>query len=101
MRVSPPGSVTDDVYLPHAGELFTDRESESKAFKTTLANFRRYVDTDREVGVARHNLLVFYGLGGIGKTALSERLEAWVNYDLPLVNGWAPLPIPRSRRRFV
>ncbi|PYC66188.1 hypothetical protein C7C45_26040 [Micromonospora arborensis] len=50
------------------------------------------IDQDDEVGLARRNLVTFYGLGGIGKTALSERLEAWVKHDLPLVNGWGPAP---------
>ncbi|OKJ95668.1 hypothetical protein AMK34_21940 [Amycolatopsis sp. CB00013] len=81
--------------LPHAGELFTDRESESQAFKTALAEFRRHVERDDEAGIARRNVLTFYGLGGIGKTALSERLEAWVDRRLPLVNGWGPPPATR------
>jgi hypothetical protein len=44
------------------------------------------------VGVDSHNVLTFYGMGGIGKTALSERLEAWVNRGLPLDSGWGPPP---------
>jgi hypothetical protein len=92
MRVPPPGSGANSAWLPQAGELFTDRESESSAFKSSLASFRRHIDRDDEVGQARHNVLTFYGLGGIGKTALSERLEAWVNYDLPLDNGWGSPP---------
>lgn len=92
MRVAPPGGGADRNRLPHAGELFTDRESESQALKNALTAFRRCLDRDEEIGVARHNVLVFYGLGGIGKTAISERMEAWVNDDLPLVNGWGPPP---------
>ncbi|MEU8254393.1 hypothetical protein AB0C06_09040 [Micromonospora inaquosa] len=92
MKVSPPGSGTHRDGPPHAGELFTDRETESQAFKSTLSRFRQLLDSDDEVGVARHNVLTFYGLGGIGKTALSERLDAWVRHDLPLVNGWGPAP---------
>ena len=95
MRVPPPGSGADRSWLPQAGELFTDRESESQAFAAALARFRRYVDRDDEVGVARHNLLTFYGVGGIGKTAVSERLEAWVNHDLPLENDWGPPPVTK------
>ena len=92
MRVPMPGAADRHGGLPHAGELFTDRESESQAFTSTLARFRRLLDQDSDVETARHNVLTFYGLGGIGKTALSERLEAWVNHDLPLVNGWGPPP---------
>lgn len=92
MRVPPPGSSAGRSWLPHAGELFTDRESESQALTAALVAFRRHIDRDDEVGIARHNLLTFYGVGGIGKTALSERLEAWVNRGLPLDDGWGPPP---------
>ncbi|MDP9394016.1 MAG: hypothetical protein M3Q27_07050 [Actinomycetota bacterium] len=92
MRVRPPGSGGDALRAPHLGELFTDRESESGAFKAALASFRRELDSDADPGTARRNVLVFHGLGGIGKTALSHRLESWVAYDLPLVNGWGPPP---------
>ncbi|SNY60211.1 hypothetical protein [Paractinoplanes atraurantiacus] len=92
MRVPPPGGGPRRDGPPHAGELFTDRESESQAFRSTLKRFRRMLDSDDEVGAARHNVLTFYGMGGIGKTALSERLEAWVRRGLPIVNGWGALP---------
>ncbi|MFG2052829.1 tetratricopeptide repeat protein [Micromonospora sp. NPDC048930] len=91
MRVPPPVDANGD-WSPHAGELFTDREIESQAFKSALASFRRLIDQDDEVGTERRNIVTFHGLGGIGKTALSERLEAWVKHDLPLVNGWGPSP---------
>lgn len=32
------------------------------------------------------------GSGGIGKSTLSERFEAWANGELPLVNGWGSKP---------
>ncbi len=92
MKVSPPGSMSPRDRAPHAGELFTDRESESQAFKVALARFRRALDGDDDAGTARHNVLTFYGLGGIGKTTLSERLEAWIRHDLPLDNGWGFAP---------
>jgi hypothetical protein len=92
VRVPPPGAGAGRLNLADADELFTDRQSESEAFKAALARFRRQIDCDDEVGIARHNILTFHGLGGIGKTALSERLETWVNRDLPLENGWGPPP---------
>jgi hypothetical protein len=92
MRIPAPGSSGGTSSVPHAGELFTDRESESRAFALALASFRRALDHDGDVGIARNNVLAFYGMGGIGKSALSERLEAWVAYDLPLENGWGPPP---------
>jgi hypothetical protein len=92
MRVPPPGRGMNRGTLPRAGDLFTDRESESDAFKAALSAFRRYINSESEAGDDRHNVLTFYGMGGIGKTALSERLEAWVNRDLPLDSGWGPPP---------
>ena len=91
MKVAPPGSNADRS-SPRAGERFTDRDSESKAFKAALSSLRKRLDGDDEVGVARQNVLTFYGLGGIGKTAVSERLEAWVKHELPLDNGWGSPP---------
>lgn len=92
MEVQPPGSALDRLRMPHVSELFIDREHESTAFKAALATFRQYVESHDRVGATRHNLLTFYGLGGIGKTALSERLEAWINDELPPINGWGPRP---------
>ena len=92
MRVPPPGSSDRQSQNLQVGELFTDRESEAKAFSNALRSFRAYLDSDADAGDARRNLLVYYGLGGIGKTALSERLEKWTNRALPLINGWGPPP---------
>jgi tetratricopeptide (TPR) repeat protein len=95
MRVLPPGSITNRDWTPHAGELFTDRQQESRAFEAALKSFRQYIDRDDEVGVARQNIVAFHGLGGVGKTALSERLEGWVNNDLPRDNAWGPSPVQK------
>ncbi|MCM3331399.1 hypothetical protein [Kocuria palustris] len=92
MEIQPLGSNEYQNRVPHTGELFADRESESKAFKTALSSFRWYLDSIRKAGNDRHNVLTFYGLGGIGKTALSERLEAWVNQKLPLSDEWGLPP---------
>lgn len=94
-RVMPPGSAARAARMPHVGELFTDRTTEAGAFKEALAVFRRQIDDETDIPDARHNVLTFYGMGGIGKTALSHRLEDWVNYDLPLENGWGPPPSTR------
>lgn len=76
---------------PHASDLFIDRELESDAFRRALAAHRNRLD-DSTTTVGRHNILTFYGVGGIGKSALSERLEAWVCGQLRIVNGWGPKP---------
>lgn len=92
MRVGPPAHGQIDDSPRSAGELFTDRQSESQAFKQTLRAFRRLLDADADAGTVRHNVISFYGLGGIGKSALSVRLERWAKRLLPLDNGWGSPP---------
>lgn len=57
-----------------------------------MHRFGQGIDREGDIGVARDNLLTFYGLSGIGKTDLSKRLERWVNVELPTENGWGPPP---------
>ena len=92
MRVRPPGERAEWARPEHAGHLFTDRESQAAAFKDSLARFRDLLDADAAPDDARLNVLTFYGTGGIGKTALSRRLQAWVLNDLPLLSGWGSRP---------
>src|SRR6266436_6933713 len=63
-----------------AQQVFTDRATEVGAFDAalrtlgnTLATAEVSPVTDR--GMPRKNVLVYYGVGGIGKTTLSEELE--------------------------
>jgi hypothetical protein len=77
--------------LLHAGDLFADRIDESVVLTRTLAAHREYMDTDEDVSAAK-NILVFYGVGGIGKTSLSERLEDWLNGELPSADEWGTRP---------
>jgi hypothetical protein len=92
VKVHPPGASSHFAREPHIGELFIDRETEAAAFKASLAIFRRLLDSGEQAGAGRFNVLTYCGLGGIGKTALSERLEAWVKDNLPLDAGWGPRP---------
>lgn len=92
MRVQPPGAGSTIGRREHAGELFTDRESESAAFESSLQAFHVYLRDSQDIGSTRNNLLTFYGVGGVGKTSLSRRMEAWVRNELPLENGWGPRP---------
>lgn len=66
--------------LVSAQQVFTDRLSEVAAFDTALATLKNTLTTagispvtDRRM--PRKNVLVYYGVGGIGKTTLSEELE--------------------------
>ncbi|MDO2378384.1 hypothetical protein Q2298_08460 [Rhodococcus electrodiphilus] len=49
------------------------------------------MDTTENIPAAK-NILVYYGVGGIGKTTLSERLEKWSNGDLLTTDPWGPPP---------
>lgn len=94
MKVDPPGSSTGHARPPQAGEFFTDREIESRALSTALQQFRYLLDAPHSDEVARRNVLTYYGMGGIGKSALSERLETWVKRGVEL-GDWGPPPDAR------
>ena len=63
-----------------AQQVFTDRVTEVGAFDASLQTLGNAL-ADAEVspvtdrGMPRKNVLVYYGVGGIGKTTLSEQLE--------------------------
>lgn len=78
-------------------DLFTDRLPESVAFAEALAAHRRRLDdtTGAEDSPRGRNVLVFHGMGGIGKSELSRRLEKWVAGKLPHEVGWGPAPETR------
>ncbi|MEZ2389065.1 hypothetical protein AB6813_05845 [bacterium RCC_150] len=86
-----PGTMASST-KPHISELFTDRESESNVLKTALKAHRRRIDDDSVDMTVRHNVLVYYGVGGVGKSTLSQRLDDWINGRLPLMNGWGREP---------
>lgn len=94
MRIDPAERIKHRRPEPHAGEFFTDREPESVSFGQSLAMHRRLLNSE---GVAKspRNVLVYYGVGGVGKTTLSQRLQAWVDEALPLRNGWGVRPATR------
>ncbi|MER7889742.1 hypothetical protein ABTX15_07970 [Micromonospora sp. NPDC094482] len=77
-----------------AADLFTDRVAENIAFEgAVLRHLERLVDGKAVLGnPARDNVLVYYGVGGIGKTTLSRRLERWIRGDLPSDEHWGPPP---------
>lgn len=89
-------SELDRIFDPaySATDLFTDRVTEHSAFKEALR--RHYSDIasgrarlgDRE----RNNVLTYYGLGGIGKTSLSRRLERWALGQLGSSGEWGAPP---------
>ncbi|UIX32125.1 ATP/GTP-binding protein [Streptomyces sp. GQFP] len=63
-----------------ASEAFTNRQAQWQAVTAGLAEHLRHVtraDFDVEdLEAPRHNILVFHGVGGIGKSTLSRKIEA-------------------------
>lgn len=60
-----------------AQQVFTNRTDELNAFDRSLEHMRRSVEemADFPPSTGRSNVLAYYGLGGIGKTALSYKLQ--------------------------
>lgn len=86
----------DRVFEPgySAVDLFTDRAAEHETFERALARHAENVlgGTATLSVAARRNVLTFYGVAGIGKTELSQRLERWI-LDEPMVRGeWGEPP---------
>ncbi|WP_328688030.1 ATP/GTP-binding protein [Streptomyces phaeochromogenes] len=63
-----------------ADEAFTNREAQWRVFSSALEGHLQHVSGPgfdaADLEAPRRNLLVFYGVGGIGKSTLSRRLEA-------------------------
>ncbi|MEW2134834.1 ATP/GTP-binding protein [Streptomyces sp. NPDC005435] len=63
-----------------ADEAFTNREDQWRVFVNALDGHVRHIADPgfdaADVEAPRRNLLVFHGVGGIGKSTLSRRLEA-------------------------
>lgn len=77
-----------------AVDLFTNRLTESSSFERSLSYHRQRIldGTATLANIARHHVLTFYGVGGIGKTRLSQRLEHWAVDELPETDEWGPTP---------
>lgn len=90
-------SELDRIFDPEytATDLFTDRVPEHAAFAAAL----RHQHGDVVCGEARlgrrrrNNVLTFFGMGGIGKTSLSRRLERWALGELEDPGDWGAVPV--------
>jgi hypothetical protein len=65
------------------------------AFAESLAVQRAFLDGESSdvLSASARNLLVYHGVGGIGKTTLSRRLQDWVNGNLPAAGDWGVPPV--------
>jgi hypothetical protein len=63
-----------------AAEAFTNRQAQWELVAAALAEHLAHVAAPgfdvEDLEAPRHNVLVFHGIGGIGKTTLSRKLEA-------------------------
>ncbi|WP_327168341.1 ATP/GTP-binding protein [Streptomyces subrutilus] len=63
-----------------ANEAFTNRQAQWRAVTSCLAEHIRHVNSEgfdvEDLERSRRNVLVFHGVGGIGKSTLSRKIEA-------------------------
>ena len=84
-----------------ADEVFTDRTAQWQAVVAALAEHiarttRPAFDVE-DMEAPRHNVLVFHGAGGIGKTALSRTIESSLADGAHRPAQWPQLSWPQGR----
>ncbi|KXK63069.1 hypothetical protein AWW66_05350 [Micromonospora rosaria] len=93
----------DNIFEPdfRAVDLFTGRVAESAAFSSAVLHHLECVidGTATLAELSRRNVLSFYGVGGIGKTELSQRLQRWILGEAFPGSGWGePLQLDHPVR---
>lgn len=79
--------------------IFTDRKAESDAMRQPIVAVADQLRGAEEISTAGlRNALVFYGVGGVGKSRLSERLEAWCRHHLTDQADWGHPPLAEPVR---
>lgn len=71
---------------------FADRVPQSVAMADALEFHANRSSGNLTAIPNRRNVLMFYGMGGIGKTTLSDRLEDWIKGDLENAGEWGDPP---------
>lgn len=72
--------------------MFVNRTGESKAFAAGLVEHRRRMDAEEISWHQLQNVIVFYGIGGVGKTELSLQLAEWIE-GRPCPSSWGVPPV--------
>lgn len=72
--------------------VFVDRVPESQALLASLRRQRSMLNHTDGSDVVLHHVLTFFGMSGVGKSTLSERLQAWCTGSLPSDCEWGSAP---------
>ena len=84
-----------------ADEVFADRETQWQAVLSALGEQMGRITGPgfdvEDLEAPRHNVLVFHGVGGIGKTTLARTIEASLADGGHRPVQWAPPPWPQGR----
>ncbi|MQS17862.1 ATP/GTP-binding protein [Streptomyces kaniharaensis] len=83
-------------------EAFTNREGQWAQVAAALAEHLAHVVADgfdvQDLETARRNVLVFHGIGGVGKTTLSRKLEAALTASEHRPTQWGEPSWPQAPR---
>jgi len=84
-----------------ADEVFADRQAQWQAVLATLTEHIARITAPgfdvEDLEAPRHNVLVFHGIGGIGKSTLSRAIEASLADSAHRPAQWERLSWPRGR----
>lgn len=84
-----------------AAEAFTNRQAQWGAVAAALTEHLRHIAETafdvEDLEAPRHNVIVFHGVGGIGKTTLSRKLEAALTSSEHRPAQWAQSTWPDGR----
>lgn len=84
-----------------AAEVFTNREAQWRAVVAALTEHIQRVTAPgfdvEDMEAPRHNIVVFHGVGGIGKSTLSRRIEASLTDSAQRPAQWPQLSWPQGQ----
>lgn len=83
---------TDAAAGLRAVDQFTDRQSELDVFSEALRQHHSWLVSEHSAHNGRRNVISFYGVGGVGKSTLSRRLEDWARGHDSAPTHWGEAP---------